>query len=86
MLETERNYFDRIRPGLLELGPTMFVVIKGETLIGTYSTFDQALQEGAIKCGTDDPFLVRRVDQQTENISIPALAVGILHADTANSI
>ncbi len=85
MLERERAYFDRLQPHFLTVFPGRFVLIKGEELISSYDTFEDALQEGAKRFGSGS-FLIRRVDQISEEISIPALAVGMLHADPTLSV
>jgi len=82
MLETECAYFDRLQPSFLTVYPGKFVLIKGEELISVFDTFDDALQEGAKRFGSES-FLIRRVDQSTEQVSIPALAVGVLYANSA---
>ncbi len=69
----------------MQVCPGRFVVIKGQELAGNYETIQDALSEGAKRFGLDS-FLVRRVDMQTETVSIPALTLGILSANTSRTI
>lgn len=84
MLDTERTYFDRSRPDLETRFHGRFVLIKGEELVGGYNTIQEALAEGARRYGLDN-FLVRQVGVPVENISIPALTLGILRANSAST-
>ena len=83
MLETERNYFDKHREDLLRQYPGKFVVIKEEQLLGSYDTIQDALGAGARELGMVS-FLVKRTDELPEDVSIPALTLGILRADTSH--
>lgn len=85
MLDTERTFFDSIQQKLLSMCPGQFVVIKQQELVGTYPTIQEALTEGARRFGLDS-FLVRRVDEQQEKVSIPALTLGILSANPSHTI
>lgn len=85
MLDTERTFFDSIQQNLLTVCPGQFVVIKGKELAGTYPTIQEALADGAGRFGLES-FLVRRVETQTETVSIPALSLGILNANTSHTI
>jgi hypothetical protein len=80
MLETERDYFDKHRDDLLRQYPGKFVVIKEEQLLGSYDTIQDALAAGAREFGMVS-FLVKRTDEAPQEVSIPALTLGILRAD-----
>jgi hypothetical protein len=80
MLETERDYFDKHRDDLLRQYPGKFVVIKEEQLLGAYDTIEDALGAGAREFGMVS-FLVKRTDEVPQEVSIPALTLGILRAD-----
>jgi hypothetical protein len=80
MLETERDYFDKHRDDLLRQYPGKFVVIKEAQLLGAYDTIQDALGAGAREFGMVS-FLVRRTDEVPQEVSIPALTLGILRAD-----
>ena len=64
---------------LLEHHRGQFVVIKGERLIGTYTTFEEAFEAGVTALG-NQPFLIKQVDDESRPIQYPALAVGMLNA------
>jgi hypothetical protein len=59
-----------------------FVLIKGNELLGVFDTPDTAISEGAKRFGSQS-FLVRQVNPADEDIYIPALALGLLHANPA---
>jgi hypothetical protein len=85
MLDTERQYFEQHREELLRQFPGKFLVIKDQQVRGSFDTIEDALTLGSRDFGTS-PFLVRRTDQQPEKISIPALTLGILSANTSRTI
>ncbi len=86
MLEQERNHFANHQAEYQRLYPGRFVVIKGEEFAGAFNTIDEAVQFGVRSYGLTS-FLVRRSDQAvTEEITIPALALGILRADPASTV
>jgi hypothetical protein len=84
MLETERDYFEKHREDLLRQYPGKFVVIKDQQLVGSFETIQDALGAGAREFGTTS-FLVRRTDESPEDVSIPALTLGLLSADSSQS-
>jgi hypothetical protein len=84
MLDTERDFFEKHRDDLLRQFPGKFVVIKEQQLLGSYETIQDALGAGAREFGTES-FLVRRTDASPEDVSIPALTLGLLSADTSQS-
>jgi hypothetical protein len=81
MLDVEREYFDQHREDLLRQYPGKFVVIKESELLGSFDSIQDALGAGARQFGMS-PFLVRRTDETPKEISIPALTLGILRANT----
>ncbi len=83
MLETERNYFSQKLDEWLKENPNRFVVITGTEALGFFDTLEQALGVGARTCGLK-PFLVRQVQKNSDEISIPALTLGIINADTTS--
>lgn len=85
MLETERAYFDKNLEDWLTKNPNRFVAVSGEQVLGFFDTLDEALAVGARTCGLH-PFLVRRVEKHREDISIPALTLGILNANTTSPV
>ncbi len=85
MLDTERQFYSENLAKWLGQYPGKFVLVKGRELIGTFDTDKDALSQGARLYGLD-PFLVRRVQERQEEVSIPALTLGILRADTTRSV
>jgi len=80
MLDVERAYFDRNQSDFEVHHSGRFVVIKGEEFVGVFNTIQEALGEGTRRFGLT-PFLIRQVGLPSKPISIPALSLGILHAD-----
>ena len=57
-----------------------FVLRKDQELIGAFNTIQEALTEGTTRFGLNC-FLVRQVGVPVKDVSMPALALGILRAD-----
>ncbi len=73
-LERERKYFESHRDELLKNYRNLFVLIKGEEVIGAFPDAESAYQEGVHRFGLE-PFLVRQV-LETEPIAVsPILSV-----------
>lgn len=85
MLERERQFYNENISAWLQQHPGQFVLIKGEELAGIFNTMEEALAEGARRYGLA-PFLLRRVEETREPVDVPALTLGILHADLAHSV
>ena len=86
MLEKERQYFSEHHAEFLSRYLGRVVLIKGEELSGAFNTIEEALAEGARRFGLT-PFLVREVSGVEEKeIKIPALALGLLRADSSRPI
>ncbi|MGH9419105.1 MAG: hypothetical protein ACRD3J_03960 [Thermoanaerobaculia bacterium] len=86
MLDHERQYFSEHLDELRQKHPGKFVVIHGETAAGAFATQDEALSFGAREFGLTS-FLVRHVDQPADiEITVPALALGILRANPAHPV
>jgi hypothetical protein len=81
MLEQERQYFSEHLDEWLGSNPGKFVAINGQDVIGFFDTIDEALAEGSRRLGLQ-PFLVRRVQREREEVNIPALTLGILRANS----
>lgn len=85
MLDSERQFFQDHQEELLKAHPGRFVIIRGEQLVGAFDTVEDALSVGTKEFGLS-PFLIRRTDERTSEVCIPALALGILHAPSDGSI
>jgi len=81
-LDQEKSVFDEHRDQWTEQYPGRFVLIKGSEVIGFFDCLDAALSEGAKRFGLT-PFLARSVSEPDQEVSIPALALGVLRADPA---
>ena len=78
ILSREKTYLKDNHEELSKEYPGKYLLIKGESVRGAYETLEEGVTEGAKLFGTD-PFLVRSVlrPDDSENPSIPALAVGV---------
>jgi len=85
MLEEELEYYERNLSDWLNHYPGKFVAVVGQDVLGFFDTIDDALQAGARQVGLGS-FLVRRIQEVEENVSIPALSLGIIYADSAPPI
>ncbi len=80
MLDTERQYYATHMDEWSKTNAGRFAVVKGEELAGMFATINEALAAGASRYGLS-PFLVRRVGDQEDKVSIPALTLGLLRAN-----
>lgn len=80
MLEVERKFLKTHRDELLKQYGGKFLVIKGEEITGAYDTMNEALEGTASRHGLDN-VLIRRPADADEEVSVPALTLGILIAD-----
>jgi len=81
-LEQELTYFADNKAKWVDVYPGKFALVKGQELIGVFDQPEAALAEGARLFGAES-FLVRQVTASEEEIYIPALALGLLHANPA---
>lgn len=85
MLEQERSFYQEKLEEWLFQFPNKFVLIKGQELIGTFSSSSEALAEGVRRFGLTS-FLIRQVQDAQEEVNIPALTLGLLNASSTHSI
>ena len=81
VLDQERAIFEQNSAEWARQHPGKFSVVKGDSLAGVFATIDEALSAGVRSFGMV-PFLVRQLGQPPELISIPALTMGLLRADS----
>ena len=81
MLDIERRYFEENQQTLAQQYPGKFLLIKESEVIGAFDTMNDAIGEGARVYGLSS-FLVRNVNEAQSAVSIPALTLGLLRADT----
>ena len=85
MLEAETRFFEENQAKWKEQSPGKFALVKGAELIGFFDTLDEALVAGVRQFGLT-PFLVRGVDEAPVEVRIPAMVLGVLHADPAFAV
>jgi hypothetical protein len=78
-LEDELRIYAQREEELKKSAPGKFVVIKHSDIIGTFDTLDDALTEATRRFGLE-PYLVRQIGVQVENLQIPALTLGLISA------
>jgi len=83
-LETERKYLDSHKDELLKQYGGKVLVIFGENVSGAFDTIEEALQAAAEKHGLEN-VLIRRPNEAQIEFSAPALALGILSANSTQS-
>ena len=83
-LEQERALYAAHETEWAAAHPGRFVVVKGDRLLGTFDSIEQALAAGAASFGLDS-FLVRRLGERQEEVHIPALTLGLLRANPKHS-
>jgi len=81
MFEKELEYYRENKDTLLQHNENQFVVIKDNKLRGAFTTEQEAYEAGLKELG-NVPFLIKRVTKEEEIIRFPALAVGVVNADT----
>jgi len=81
-LEQELKVFTENKSKWAENHPGKFALVKGTELIGFFDQAESALAEGARLFGAES-FLVRLVSASEDPVYIPALALGLLHANPA---
>lgn len=81
MLDEELKYFTEHKEELLKHYENQFVLIKGDTLIGAFTTEAEAYQAGVQRFG-NQPFLIKKVAKEEELVHFPAFSLGLLHANS----
>ena len=82
MLDDEVAFFNANRADWVEKYKDRVALVKGSELIGIFDNEEAALREGARRYGLQS-FLVRRVTAQDTPVNVPALAFGLIRADSA---
>jgi hypothetical protein len=81
VLDLEVQFFDENRDDLRVQYPDQFVVIKGNQVLGGYSTFEAAYAAGIERIG-NQPMLIRHVDEEDFVHFVPALMYGERHGSS----
>lgn len=79
-IKKELEYFEKLKEHLLQSDKGKVALIKGETLVGTFTTQEEAYREGIRRFGKD-PFLIKPILEVEEVQTIPALSAQLIHAD-----
>jgi len=79
-LKRELQYFKTIKGDLLKTNKGQFALIKGEDLLGAFTTMEEAYKEGVARFGTE-PFLIKQIVEVEEEQKIPALTVHLINAN-----
>lgn len=79
MFETELRTFAEKLPELLQHSKGQFVVIKDMTILGAFTTEEEAYSAGINAFG-NTAFLIKQVTDVQEVVSIPAFTLGLLYA------
>jgi hypothetical protein len=79
VLELEVEFYNSQKKNWLQYYEGKFALIKGKELIGTYTTWQEAFNDGVQKLG-NVPFLIKEVQEEDEIVQFPALAVGAISA------
>jgi hypothetical protein len=80
-LEHESAFFDAHKDEWLQHYRGQYALVHGDKLLGTFTQFDEAFAAGVERLG-NQPFLIRQVTDENQNIQYPALVVGMLGART----
>lgn len=80
LLKKELQYFEKIKGDLLKSQKGKTALIKGEDLVDTFTTLEEAYREGVKRFGKE-PFLIKAIVEHEEEQKIPALAAYLIHAN-----
>jgi len=75
MFEGELQYFAEHKKDLLQHYEGQYVVIKGNSFLGTYTTEKEAYEAALNRFG-NVPFLIKKMAEEEEVVRFPALALG----------
>jgi hypothetical protein len=80
ILTSEIKTFRDQRARLLGAHEGEYVVVVGQTVLGTYATQDEAFEAGLSHCGPHTPFLLQHVTRTDPEQEMPALVHGLTDA------
>ncbi len=80
VIRKELNYFKKTKGELLKTQRGKFALIKGEKLVGTFTTGEEAYREGVRSFGRE-PFLIKPIVEAEEEQKIPVLSAHLIHAN-----
>lgn len=79
-LKRELQYFKTIKGDLLKTNKGQFALIKGEGLLGAFTTMEEAYKEGVARFGTQ-PFFIKQILEVEVEQTIPALTAHLINAN-----
>lgn len=79
MLKKELKFFEKNRNEWLKYYEDKFALIRNETLINTFTTEEEAYNEGIKQFGLE-PFLIKQIRKIDIIASMPALTCGLINA------
>lgn len=77
LLEKETAYFETNLRTFRRKFQGEYLLIHGDVLVGHYADEADAVADGVRKCG-NDPFLVRRPEDEEPILTLPAYTLGLL--------
>ena len=78
-LTTELKFFNAKKDEWLKHYENKFALIKGEKLCNTFTTIEEAYQEGVMLFGLE-PFLVKQIVREEPTEELPALFANAINA------
>lgn len=79
-LETELQTYESQKKDLLGKSEGKFVLIKGREILGVYDSPEAAYSDGLRRLG-NVPMLIKRIMREEPSVWVPALQLGLIHAD-----
>ena len=79
VLAEELDFFESKREEWLKIYEGKYALVKGRTLINTFTTLEEAYLKGVELFG-NTPFLIKPILKQDPVEKVPALTIGIIHA------
>lgn len=77
VLKTEMMFYARKRAELLPHHAGQFALIRGEELLGTFTTEVEAYEAGLRIIG-NKPFLIQEITAEDRSLRVPALFLGMV--------
>ena len=81
VLEKEIKYFEAHKEELLSHYEGQFILIKDDTLVGAFTTEEDAYKAGIEKFG-NQPILIKKVTKEEEIVQLPTVMLGLIHASS----
>lgn len=80
-LQAELMWFQEHKDELLRNYEGKFALVKGQKLIDTFTTAEEAYTRGVALFGTD-PFLIKQITREEQVAQIPSLMLGLMNASS----